>query len=36
MVTFVASYLIGVMVVLGIWGIVAYRKSVARGEINDE
>lgn len=36
MVIFVACYLIGVMVVLGIWGIVAYRKQVERGEIQDK
>lgn len=33
MATFVASYLIGFMVILGIWGIIAYRKQVERGEI---
>ena len=36
MVMYVACYLIGVMVVLGIWGIVAYRKQVERGEIQDK
>ena len=36
MVIFVACYLIGVMVVLGIWGIVAYRRQGERGEIRDE
>ena len=36
MVIFVACYLIGVMVVLGIWGIVAYRNQVERGEIQDK
>ncbi len=32
----VAAYLIGVIVILGIWGIVAYRRQVERGEIKDE
>lgn len=36
MVLFVACYLIGVIVILGVWGIVAYRKQVQRGEIHDE
>lgn len=36
MVIFVACYLIGVIIVLGIWGIIAYRKQVERGEISDK
>ena len=36
MVLFVACYLIGVIAVLGIWGIIAYRKQVQRGEIQEE
>jgi hypothetical protein len=32
----VAAYLIGVIVVLGIWGIVAYRRQLEKGEIQDE
>lgn len=36
MVIFVASYLIGVIVILGIWGIIAYKMQVARGEIEEE
>jgi hypothetical protein len=32
----VAAYLIGVIVILGIWGIIAYRRQVERGEIKDE
>lgn len=32
---FVTAYLVGVIVVLGIWGIVAYKKQVDRGEIDD-
>ncbi len=36
MVVFVAAYLIGVMVVLGIWGIIAYKRQVARGEIKED
>jgi hypothetical protein len=36
MATFVASYLIGFMVILGVWGIIAYRKQVERGDIVDD
>jgi hypothetical protein len=32
----VAAYLIGVIVVLGIWGIIAYKKQVEKGEISEE
>lgn len=32
MVIFVASYLIGVIVILGIWGIIAYRKENENGK----
>ncbi len=34
MVIFVACYLIAVMVILGIWGVIAYRKQAERGEID--
>ena len=33
---FVTAYLVGVIVVLGIWGYIAYRKQVERGEIEDK
>lgn len=33
---FVTAYLVGVIVALGIWGIIAYRKQVERGEIDDK
>jgi len=33
---FVSAYLVGVIVVLGIWGIIAYRKQASRGEIDKE
>jgi hypothetical protein len=32
---FVTAYLVGVIVVLGIWGIIAYKKQAERGEIDD-
>lgn len=32
----VAGYLIGVIVVLGIWGIIAYKKQSKKGEISNE
>lgn len=34
--TFVALYLIGVMVVLGVLSVLAYRKQKKNGEIEDE
>lgn len=33
---FVAAYLIGIMVVLGVLSVLAYRKQVKRGEIKEE
>ena len=33
---FVTAYLVGVIVVLGVWGIIVYKKQVERGEIDDK
>ena len=33
---FVAAYLIGIMVILGVLSILAYKKQVKNGEIKDE
>jgi hypothetical protein len=32
----VAAYLIGVIFVLGIWGIIAYRRQLKTGKIKEE
>ena len=31
---FVTAYLVGVIVVLAIWGIIAFKKQIDRGEID--
>ena len=33
---FVTAYLIGVIVVLGVWGFIAYKKQLERGEIEED
>ena len=33
---FVAAYLVGAMVILGILSIIAYRKQVQKGEIEED
>ena len=33
---FVAAYLVGIMVVLGVLSILAYRKQVKEGKLKDD